>query len=249
MAEKVKATRVRDRDPITAEELRSLLVYDPETGVFTAKVSITRNRRAGEIVGYVAASGYIVISRRGKNYMGHRLAWLYVYGEWPRGVIDHINHDITDNRIANLRDVTRAENNCNRISPASHNSLGVLGVRRNLHRFTAKLSVGGKEIHLGSFETKETAHQAYMSAKLAAGHIAEDPLPPREIKKSAEKFSIGDYVVPSDKAIEMGKNRPVKGGVHGIVTGFHRNPEMIFIKCKHLKTACSYHIDYWQKAR
>jgi hypothetical protein len=82
---------------IDAKTVRELLDYCPETGIFTWKVG-------REPAGYKHKyHGYIVLTLFDKRYMTHRLAWLYVHGEWPSGEIDHINLEKTDNRIANLR--------------------------------------------------------------------------------------------------------------------------------------------------
>lgn len=100
------------RDFITADELRETVIYIPETGEFFRKWK-TPNRNTGPI-GSLSSRGYLEIGVNGARYLAHRLAWLHVHGVWPIGVIDHINRVQTDNRIANLRDVSQAENNLNR---------------------------------------------------------------------------------------------------------------------------------------
>jgi hypothetical protein len=99
---------------ITAERLRQLLHYDPERGVFTwlsrpAERS-WNTRFAGTRAGTINGLGYVVIGILGRRYKAHRLAWLYVHGEWPGRELDHINCDKSDNRIANLRPATRSQN-------------------------------------------------------------------------------------------------------------------------------------------
>ena len=96
-----------DHDSITADELRSILHYNPLTGVFT-RIRSAHPHRVGVVVGSVS-HGYILIGLLGKRYRAHRLAWLYVYGTWPKHDIDHINRNRSDNRICNLRDVTRQQ--------------------------------------------------------------------------------------------------------------------------------------------
>ena len=100
---------------LTAEKLHSILHYDPATGQFTWKWRINGRMRPdprclGKIAGTKNKSGYVAIGIDGKLYRAGRLAWLYFYGSWPTNTIDHINHDRTDNRICNLRDITNAEN-------------------------------------------------------------------------------------------------------------------------------------------
>jgi hypothetical protein len=95
----------------------------------------------------------------------HRLAWMYVYGKWPRNDIDHINGNPLDNRIENLRDVTELGNNQNLRRPKKGNISGFLGVAPNHSRWLAKITVSGKQIYLGTYNTPEEAHQAYLAAK------------------------------------------------------------------------------------
>lgn len=78
---------------ITAERLRELLEYDEDTGVFKRKARTSNRISIGDIAGSSDAKGYVCIRVGGKTYKAHRLAWLYVYGEWPTGEIDHINHN------------------------------------------------------------------------------------------------------------------------------------------------------------
>ncbi len=107
--------------------------------------------------------GYLEIKIGQKRYKAHRLAWLYVYGHFPKAQIDHVNGDVADNRIANLREATNSENNCNR-GPLSRNRLGLKGVRKHGNRFQALICKNGKQTLIGSFETKEEANHAYRNA-------------------------------------------------------------------------------------
>lgn len=96
-------------------------------------------------------------------YSAHRLAWLYVYGEWPLDQIDHINNDKTDNRICNLRLATQSENIVNRRAQ-SNNSSGRKGVTRSGKRWSASIRSNGHRYHLGTFDTVDDAHAAYSEA-------------------------------------------------------------------------------------
>lgn len=153
--------------PITAQRLRDLLAYCPETGVFTNRV--TRGARAivGAVAGSRGAVGYVEIRVDRVLYYAHRLAWLYMTGEWPSEVIDHRDADRANNRWSNLRSVTRGVNQENRRVAARTNKSGFLGVavdkRRGGHRAT--IVVRGKQKHIGSFESAADAHQAYVNAK------------------------------------------------------------------------------------
>ena len=101
----------RAGEALTAERLREALSYNPETGLFTRRIRCGRIA-PGEIAGTIALNGYITISLDGRRYYAHRLAWLYVHGEWPQKLY-HTNRDRADNRIANLRESTHAHNSAN----------------------------------------------------------------------------------------------------------------------------------------
>jgi hypothetical protein len=151
---------------LIAERLRELLDYDAQTGVFTWKVRTSIRTAVGMRAGGVGGPGYWMISVDSKRYYGHRLAWLYVFGEWPKdGEIDHINGDRIDNRISNLREVSRSKNNENKREPLPNNKSGYLGVFRKRSRWTSRIRVNGKTHSLGGFDTPEAAHAAYLSAK------------------------------------------------------------------------------------
>jgi len=96
---------------ITYERLRELLDYEPATGLFTWKANRGGKAKIGSVAGNVITSGYIQITIDRKMYVAHRLAFLYMKGEWPRKEqVDHINRIKTDNRWCNLREASRLEN-------------------------------------------------------------------------------------------------------------------------------------------
>lgn len=111
-------------------------------------------------------SGYKYGSFFGKNFLSHRLAWLIIYGVWPNE-IDHINGNRTDNRIINLRDVTRSENMRN-LSLSKANSSGIVGISKVQRDGTwlAQIGINGKVIRLGNYKSFEEACSARRSAEL-----------------------------------------------------------------------------------
>ncbi len=154
------------KEEFTAELLRELLHYNAETGEFVWRVSC-RGTKAGDRAGTDSSQGRRQIIIGYTRFKAHRLAWLYVYGKWPNGLVDHINGDPTDNRIDNLREASMSENLQNQRRAHKHNRTGVLGVqwRPSRNKFRARIVADGKEIHLGHFDTVEEAQNAYVEAK------------------------------------------------------------------------------------
>ncbi len=147
---------------LTAERLRELLEYNSETGVFRWKVNKGRKFKAGMIAGNIN-HGYRVIEIDGKLYGAHRLAWLHAHGRWPAREIDHINRIKDDNRIANLREATRAQNRAN-CGATKNNTAGVRGVFKRRFKFRAQIACAGRSYYLGDFSTVEEAWAAYLGA-------------------------------------------------------------------------------------
>ncbi len=150
---------------ITAEELRNVLSYDPETGVF---VWLVRSGRcgAGSVAGSIKkrrSSAHVRIHVFGTQYYAHRLAWLYMTGKWPELKIDHVNNDGTDNRFINLRLATSSQNGGNSRKPNTNTS-GIKGVRFEDGKWRAQLCVEGMRLHIGLFNCPTAAHIAYCKA-------------------------------------------------------------------------------------
>lgn len=151
---------------LTAERLRELLHYNPETGVFTWRVSNSNRAPAGSVAGTAHGAGYRELSLDGGRYLEHRLAWFYVHGVWPTAGIDHRDGDRVNNRLLNLREATKAENQQNRAAQANNKSgfVGVSWYKRG-HAWVAQIGVGGRQRRIGLFDTPEAAHAAYLAAK------------------------------------------------------------------------------------
>lgn len=157
------------RRPLTAERLRELLHYDPDTGVFTRLVATGGRYRAdvGDVAGTDSDQGYILISVESYQYRAHRLAWLYMTGGWPQHEVDHRDAIRSNNRWGNLRDVTPKVNQQNLRKAQKNSKTGLLGASwcKRHKRFVARLYVGKKYRSLGYFESAELAHAAYVQAK------------------------------------------------------------------------------------
>ena len=152
---------------LTALELRSSLHYQPDTGVFTWKQT-RKTSMIGTVAGAIKGSGYVRIQLHGLSHAAHRLAWLYVHGEWPHDIIDHINNGPADNRIDNLRVVPGMSANEQNITlPRSDNACGYRGVHDHMGsgRWMAQIKVNGVNRYLGLFDTPELASAAYIAAK------------------------------------------------------------------------------------
>lgn len=145
---------------ITAEYLRSILHYEPETGDFTWIVPPSNHGRLRNKPAGGTSTGYVLIKIDGRKYKAHRLAWLYVHGEWPAERIDHRDTDTFNNAITNLRLATQAQNcaNANRWRGKSLPK----GVRRTASgRFQARIRFEHKLITIGTFDAVDDAARAY----------------------------------------------------------------------------------------
>lgn len=154
---------------ITQYRLKELFSYDKLTGLFTRTTS-RGGRIIGSVAGYINNRGYIQIKVDKVDYRAHRLAWMYEYGEFPKHEIDHINHNRSDNRIVNLRDLTHSENqrNCS----ATKNSILPMGVcfKKAAGKYQARIMANGKRVHLGYFNTISEAKKVRQLANVKHGY-------------------------------------------------------------------------------
>lgn len=155
---------------VSIERLREVLRYVPETGLFLWIKPPKNHTRLQEYVAGGIASGYVMIKIDGRKYKAHRLAWLYVHGDWPNGDLDHINGCPLDNRIGNLRIASNAQNQANRTR--DRNKSTPKGVRSlPSGKFQARISVNHRQIILGTFNSSTAAQAAYLQA--AREHYGE----------------------------------------------------------------------------
>lgn len=162
---------------ITAQRLRDLLAYDPETGIMKWRIASGRVK-PGTPITCTDSRGYVVVRVDGALQRVHRLAWLYVHGIAP-SVIDHVNGNPGDNRIANLRECSIRQNTMNR-SMQSNNTSGHVGVCfcKRRQKFRATITEGGKQISLGYFDSAVEASSAYKSrAQKAFGEFYKELQP------------------------------------------------------------------------
>ena len=158
---------------ITAEQLRELLRFDPETGVFSWAKNWGGKRRGGP-VGCLHPHGYVVIQVLGRQHPAHRLAWLHVHGAWPSSELDHINGVRDDNRVANLRVASGTQNNGNR-RLTEKNKSGFKGVRKKGKNWEASIGFGKEWFYIGMFKASEVAGAAYLEeAKKKFGSFARE---------------------------------------------------------------------------
>lgn len=156
---------------LTVERLRELLRYDPSTGVFTWNKSVAQKIKIGDRAGRVTTGGrggtYLRIKIASREHYAHRLAWLYVHGEWPPvGMqIDHINGDSLDNRIANLRPATSSQNQANRRTQRQNTS-GIKGVGWSKvdRKWRVRVTTNGWDRYVGVYDRIEDAAAAYSVA-------------------------------------------------------------------------------------
>ena len=143
------------------EEVARLFTYDRETGVLYWRIRVNNNTRRDYVVGSSkrVTDGYRQVKVKGKIYMMHRVIMVLCFGHIPENAeIDHINHVRDDNRLANLRFVTRTDNRRNQ-SISSKNTSGVTGVyfSKARKKYIAQIKVNQELIYLGTFETLEEA--------------------------------------------------------------------------------------------
>jgi hypothetical protein len=172
---------------LTQDIVRELLDYDPLTGDLTWKVRDVKwcvllgspspafcaywnSEFAGTRAFTAITNGYKVGRMFDVLYKAHRIIWLWVYGVWP-DKIDHINHARGDNRIANLRDVTSAENRRN-VSLTPANTSGYVGVKwhKTGKKWQASFQDKGVEVYLGLFSDIHEAAKKVQAARLSAGY-------------------------------------------------------------------------------
>ena len=148
---------------ISQEELKKYLKYDSETGIFIWVMLPSRRVKRESQAGYKNKLGYIEIRFKGDLYLAHRLAWFLHFKEWPKGQIDHIDGNPTNNRISNLRDVDERANHQNQKKHRNGNKVGA-SFNNLQKKWTSFIYYERKAHYLGRFDTEQEAHEAYLKA-------------------------------------------------------------------------------------
>ncbi len=157
----------RSGKPFTIERARELLHYDPQTGAFTRKIGWGRVSPVGKQIGSIMANKYVHIGIDGLCFYAHRLAWFYITGSWPRGLLDHIDGDSTNNRFANLREATSRQNSGNsKLSKANTSGRKGVSWAPKRGKWRASIVKNRRQIFLGYYPSIEDASAAYRSAAL-----------------------------------------------------------------------------------
>ena len=152
-------------DQLTQEYLKSILHYDLDTGIFTWKVNKSKRSKIGNVAGYLD-NGYVRIEINNIQYRAHRLAWLYVYGEMPKSLIDHIDGNRSNNKISNLREATYQANSENYKTPRTNKS-GVKNVSwyKGLNKWVVSINIKKTKKTIGYFEDLELAELVAVEAR------------------------------------------------------------------------------------
>lgn len=146
--------------------LTRVLDYNKSTGIFTWKISASNSIHPGTKAGSVHNKRCIVIRINGTDYYAHRLAWYYVYGKWPKEIIDHIDRDAFNNAIDNLRDTDWSVSNTNK-KVQERNVSNVKGITKieGSGKWRVQITVNKKTVHIGCFLYIEEAIKAKQEAE------------------------------------------------------------------------------------
>ena len=168
---------------LTQEYVKSRFDYCDGCLYWKPRLIITSNdkgwntRYSGKKAGCVNPNGYLLLSLtvngKKRRFWAHRVIWLLIYGHLPKDEIDHINGVRSDNRLENLRDVTRDENRKNH-KIRKDNLSGVMGVSwfKARQKWRSYIHVNRKQVHLGFYLDMAEACHVRKAAELKYGFHA-----------------------------------------------------------------------------
>lgn len=160
-------------DSLTKEFLQDLFDYDQKTGKLYWKKRLSQRAKIGSQAGYMRL-GYVCIGIENTHYSAHRIVWIMHYGYNPKLDIDHINGDRSDNRLENLREISRRKNTQNKKCHREGKVVGVCYRPNNKHnKYQAQIQMDGRRIYLGCYPTEKLASQAYWLAVQKIGRTDE----------------------------------------------------------------------------
>lgn len=148
--------------------LKDQVSYDPKTGILTRQRKPNKSKAMlGPIKGTKKDEGHLKVAIDGVEKYLHQIAWYLHYGTWPTEIIDHIDGDPTNNKINNLRLVTKHENVLNQRRAHKTNRSGLLGAHwiEEKKKFHSSIWFKNKKYNLGYYDTAQAAHEAYVQAK------------------------------------------------------------------------------------
>jgi hypothetical protein len=170
--EEERLNKLKIENSLTCEDIKRLFNYDYSSGILYWKDACLSKELDGKVVGNYDKDGYIVLSYKGRWYKVHRLVWAYVYGEFPKKSLDHINGIKSDNRIENLRLISQKGNSINSVLQIN-STTGITGVndytQSKNFKYCAKIMVDSCVHYLGSYNTKLEAAKARRKAELKYG--------------------------------------------------------------------------------
>lgn len=165
--------RAATRKWLDRETVQEVLNYDPETGIFTWRArdeemfpnaraaKIWNSRYAGKPTGYLRRDGYLTTTFIGRRWLLHRLAWLYMTGEWPSGEVDHKDRVKSNNSWHNLREASPSQNQYNKIVPTPKSGYRGVSFHRQSGKWMARIKVAGRKMSLGYYDSAREAANAY----------------------------------------------------------------------------------------
>ena len=165
----LKHTELYSKDTI-----KHWVIYDPDTGVFYWKKKPSRRVMAGSVAGSLSRDlGYISMMLHKQSYLAHRMAFVYMNGRLPIGLVDHINGIRSDNRWINLREATNSINQQNKKQANTNSTTGSLGVTKSGKGFRAIVGFNNKNYYSPNYNTLVEASAAYFAMKklLHKGYI------------------------------------------------------------------------------